>query len=102
MSRPSFFLEHAEKVMQFTRVMTDDDGCICTWIYDYDVNKVSGLISVDIEYPKGYDFRTPEEKLKKEQKGLNKTEMKYLNPLNGKQVSYQRYHQLIKEGKIKV
>lgn len=31
---------------------------------------------------------------------LPKTQRKYFNPINGKYVSYQRYHNLIKEGKI--
>lgn len=77
---------------QFTRTYTDDDGT--THIWKYDLDKFSrGPIETTVNYSK--------ESLSEGGKTKNnKIDQKYLNPANGKYVSYQRYHQLVKEGKI--
>jgi hypothetical protein len=68
---------------------TDEDGTIMTWYYDTD-RTISGPVKVDISYPKGYDFRTLEERLRDENKELPKTKRRYLNPANDKLVGYAR------------
>jgi hypothetical protein len=67
---------------QFTRTFIDDDGVNHVWKYDLD-KSTSGPIEVLISYPKGYLETT--ENIKN-----NKIDQKYLNPANGKYVSYQR------------
>jgi hypothetical protein len=76
-----------------TRTFIEDDGVISVWEYDPS-RHTNGPCEITMKYPK--DFLTKEQK----PQTLNKTEQKYLNPNNGKYVSYQRYQQLIKEGKV--
>jgi hypothetical protein len=76
------------------RTFIEDDGVVTTWEYDPSKTK-SGPCDVTIKYPK--DFMDIEQKATI---NTHKTKQKYLNPNNGKYVSYQRYQQLIKEGKI--
>lgn len=78
---------------KYTRTFVEDDGVVTIWEYDPEKN-TNGPYDVIIKYPK--DFLTLEQKSPQ----LSKTEQKYLNPNNGKYVSYQRYQQLIKEGKV--
>jgi len=80
-------------MQKHTRTFIDDDGVTSVWEYD-PAKSTNGPYDVTIKYPK--DFLTAEPV----QRVLNKTEQKYLNPNNGKYVSYQRYQQLIKEGKV--
>ena len=65
---------------KYKRVYHNEDGTKATWHYD----------KVDISYPKGYDFRTFEEKLHDENKKVPLTKRKYLNPANDKLVGYAR------------
>jgi hypothetical protein len=74
---------------KYKRVYTDEDGTIMTWHYDTD-RTTNGPVKVDISYPKGYDFRTIDERLCDENKELPKTRRKYLNPANDKLVGYTR------------
>ena len=67
----------------------DESGVIMTWHYDTD-RTTNGPVKVDISYPKGYDFRTFEEKLRDENKKVPLTKRKYLNPANDKLVGYAR------------
>ena len=60
-----------------------------TWYYDTN-RTTNGPVKVDISYPKGYDFRTFEEKLHDENKKVPLTKRKYLNPANDKLVGYAR------------
>lgn len=67
---------------QFTRTFINDDGTTCVWKYDLD-KSTSGPIETTTSYPKEYLGTV--EKTKD-----NKIDKKYLNPANGKYVSYQR------------
>ncbi len=71
---------------QFTRTYTDDDGT--TYIWKYDLDKFSrGPIETTVNYSK--------ESLSEGGKTKNnKIDQKYLNPANGKYVSYQRARML--------
>lgn len=75
----------------------DKEGVKSIWKYDLDITK-NGPIEVEQIYPKGYE--TPEELREKQNNKLPLTQREYLNPKNGKLVSYQRFKQLIKEGII--
>ena len=77
------------KTGKYKYVFTDDDGVITTWYYDTD-KTTSGPVKVECTYPKDYDFRTLDEKLRDENKKLPKTKRKYLNPANDKLVGYAR------------
>jgi len=77
---------------KYSTIFVNDDGVIDTWIYDLDKNPY-GPIETNFSYPKNYNLVSETQK-------DNKVDKKYLNPYNGKYVSYQRYHQLVKEGKI--
>ena len=70
---------------KFTRVYTNEDGSMDTWYYDLDIRK-SGPVSVEYE-PSQSIAKVLEDKIPKSQK-------KYLNPINGKMVSYCRARQL--------
>ena len=74
---------------KYKRVYHNKDGTKTTWYYDTDVT-VNGPVKVDVSYPKGYDFRTYEEKLNDENKKLPLTTRKYLTPANDKLVGYAR------------
>jgi hypothetical protein len=82
-------------MQKHTRTFTDDDGVISIWEYDPDKTN-SGPYEVTMKYPKDFMTSKPVERV------LSKTEQRYLNPYTGKYISYQRYQQLIKEGKIKL
>jgi hypothetical protein len=71
---------------QFTRTYIDDDGTTHTWKYDLDkFNR--GPIETTVTYLK--EYLTESGKVKD-----NKIDQKYLNPANGKYVSYQRARML--------
>ena len=90
--------QHLEdKPRQFKRVMADNDGVISTWTYDLDVFN-RGPILVENEYPK--DWKSSEEEHIIDERDLPITKRTFLNQDTGKFVSYQRYKQLLKEGKI--
>tara|TARA_R100001443_G_scaffold110855_1_gene123061 strand:+ start:304 stop:600 length:297 start_codon:yes stop_codon:yes gene_type:complete len=74
---------------KYKRVYHDEDGTKMTWHYDTS-RTTNGPVKVDISYPKGYDFRTFEEKLHDENKKVPLTKRKYLNPANDKLVGYAR------------
>ena len=78
----------------YTRTYKDDGGVTHTWYY-----KGKDLFKVTIDYPKGHMSDAEEQKLKN--KKLPKTKQRFTNPITGKEISHQRYQQLIKEGKIK-
>ena len=74
---------------KFTDEFTSEDGVINTWYYDTD-RTTRGPVKVTQSYPKDYDHRTIDEKLRDENKKLPKTKRKYLNPENDKLVGYAR------------
>jgi len=74
---------------KYKRVYHSEDGTKMTWYYDTN-RTTNGPVKVDISYPKGYDFRTFEEKLRDENKKIPLTKRKYLNPANDKLVGYTR------------
>ena len=75
-----------ESLRKFTRVYKHSDGIIATWVYDLD-KTTHGPLEVNFDYPKNYNF---EEEIKKRMEYQNKMDKKYLNPHNGKYVSYGR------------
>jgi hypothetical protein len=86
---------HEEDIpRQYIQTFIDDEGIKYTWKYDLDKFEY-GPIEVDVVYPSGYK---PIFEKQEEQKTINsKIPLKYqtfLNPKNGKQVSYQRAKQL--------
>lgn len=70
---------------KFTRKYTNEDGSVDTWYYDLNIRK-GGPVSVEFE-PTQSMVQVFEDKMPKSQK-------KYLNPTNGKMVSYCRARQL--------
>ena len=74
---------------KYKRVYHSEDGTKMTWYYDTN-RTTNGPVKVDISYPKDYDFRTFEEKLRDENKKVPLTKRKYLNPANDKLVGYTR------------
>ena len=88
-----------DQPIKFKREYKNDDGTIDTWNYDLNIRD-NGPVSVEITYPKSY--KSPQDVLEKQNEKLPLTQRMYLNPINGKMVSYQRYNNLIKEGKIKI
>lgn len=82
-SNETLAAEQAERPTKFERVYTDADGGKQVWKYDLNKNP-HGPIEVDIVYPKG--TKVAEEL----EASLPKTKRRYLNPKNGKFVSYQR------------
>lgn len=82
MSRPSLFLT-SEQPKQFTRVYESEDGIKETWTYDLDIFP-NGPINVDIEYPDSFIS------IEEMNEALPITKRKFLNPENGKMISYGR------------
>ena len=72
---------------KFTREFTNFIGIRSVWKYDLDAYP-NGPISVENFYPNGFVAD-----VEKENK-LPKTQRKYINPANGKEVSYGRAKQL--------
>jgi len=72
-------------VNKLNQSYTNEDGSMDTWYYDLDIRK-SGPVSVECE-PSQSMAKVLEDKMPKSQK-------KYLNPINGKMVSYCRARQL--------
>jgi len=72
---------------KFTREFTNFKGIRSVCKYDYDVYP-NGPISVETFYPSGFVSD-----VEKENK-LPKTQRKFINPANGKEVSYGRAKQL--------
>ena len=54
-----FYLYYMEKQIKYTRVYTNEDGSTDTWTYDWNKNKVSGILEV---------LSSPPPKQKKEKK----------------------------------
>lgn len=71
----------------FQREYKNLDGTIDIWKYDISKNP-TGPYEVEVIYPKS--FKSPSELLDKENDKLPLTKRKYINPVNGKLVSYQR------------
>lgn len=84
--RPKLQTEE-DKPRQFQRIYKDNDGVVSTWTYDLD-KFPNGPILVENEYPK--DWKSPSEEIEESQENLPITKRKYLNPKNGKLVSYAR------------
>lgn len=70
---------------------TNSDGTIDTWKFDPE-KSTSGAYEIEITYPKGYKHQN--EIIVKEQSNLPITKRMFLNPSNGKMVSYQRARML--------
>jgi hypothetical protein len=72
---------------KFERIYLDEDGTKQIWKYDITKN-ATGPYETTIEYPKGT------KSFEQIQELLPKTKRKYINPNNGKIVSYQRAKEL--------
>ena len=70
-----------------TKTFKSNDGVVSTWYYEKDRLNL-GPFKVTIDYPK--DWTSQEEDLKKKNKKISKTNQRFINPKNGKEVSYQR------------
>ena len=70
-----------------TKTFKSIDGVISTWYYEKDRLNL-GPFKVEIKYPD--DWTSQEEDLKKSNKKVAKTNQRFINPKNGKEVSYQR------------
>lgn len=64
------------------------DGIKHIWKYDWTKNPVNGIVETEIVYPKDYDDTLPDDN------SLPLTKRTWLNPANGKYVSYGRACQL--------
>jgi hypothetical protein len=72
---------------QYTQIITDKNNIKSIW--EYDLDKVpNGPLSVEIVYPKSYKSIIEEQE--KINATLPLTKRKFINPVNGKEVSYQR------------
>ena len=76
---------------QFIREYKEHTGQTEIWTYDLDKFS-NGPINVDINYPKNYE--SPLEKLNRVNKNLPITQQRFINPINGKEIGYQRAHSL--------
>ena len=76
------------KVSKFSVVYENKDGTKDTWTYDLN-KQPNGPLSVEIWYPKNYNFGTKEQDLVKKFKNAPLTQRKWMAP-SGKLVSYQR------------
>ena len=70
------------------RTYEETDGTKQVWQY----STTGDLMSVSIHYPKNYTSDAEDLKLKN--KKLPKTKQRFINPKNGKEVSYQRAKEL--------
>jgi hypothetical protein len=70
------------------RTYEDADGTKQVWQY----STTGDLMSVSIYYPKNYTSDAEDLKLKN--KKLPKSKQRFINPKNGKEVSYQRAKEL--------
>jgi hypothetical protein len=66
----------------------EDDGCVSVWKYDWEINKISGLVQTETIYPEGYV--DPQIEIEKANKKLPLFKQKFFNPSNGKMVGYAR------------
>ena len=82
-----------EKPIKFEKRYSDKDGIISVWKYDLS-KTTNGPISVELIYPKSYSTQTKEQDYDKKYKNAPLTQRKWINPKNGKEVSYQRARQL--------
>lgn len=74
-----------------TRVYKEKTGVTHTWYFEKDKLNL-GPYKVTIDYPKSYTSDTEDKK--QANKKLSKTKRRFINPKNGKEVSYQRAKQL--------
>jgi hypothetical protein len=77
-----------EPLRKFTREFQDHTGHRSVWTYDLDKNP-NGPIMTEQFYPKG-----SKEEPNETDESIPKTKRKYLNPKNGKMVSYLRAKEL--------
>jgi hypothetical protein len=70
-----------------TKTFKSIDGVISTWYYEKDRLNL-GPFKVEIKYPDNYT--SLEEDIKKKNKKVSKTNQRFINPKNGKEISYQR------------
>ncbi len=64
------------------------DGVKSIWYYDWNINKVNGLVRTENIFPKDFDDTLPDDD------SLPLTKRTFLNPANGKYVGYGRAVQL--------
>jgi len=88
--RPKTIIEE-EPPRKFERIYKSHSGETEVWKYNLDIQP-NGPIEVNITYSKG--FRPQSDIIEKNQSHLPKSKRKYLNPINGKMVSYQRAYNL--------
>jgi hypothetical protein len=82
----SYYKKKQEEIIQsrkFTKTFSNDQGIISIWKYDLD-KTTRGPVEVEQIYPK--DYISPIDKNKKP----SKSQQKYINPKNGKEISYYR------------
>lgn len=70
-----------------TKTFKSIDGVTSTWYYEKDRLNL-GPFKVEIKYPDNYT--SLEEDIKKKNKKVSKTNQRFINPKNGKEISYQR------------
>lgn len=74
-----------------TKTFKELNGVTHTWFFKKDQLNL-GPFKVTIDYPK--DYSSEEEDRKTSNKKVSKTKQRFINPNNGKEVSYQRAKQL--------
>jgi hypothetical protein len=79
--------EEAINLRKFTKEFTFSDGTKSIWKYNLD-KYPNGPYEVEQIYPK--DYQTVEQKIKKENKKVSKYDQKFINPVNGRLISYYR------------
>jgi hypothetical protein len=76
------------KPKKYTREYTNKDGVKSIWKFDWIKNPQNGLVETENIFPKDYDDTLPDDD------SLPLTKRTWLNPANGKYVSYGRAVQL--------
>jgi len=79
--------EEALSLRKFTKEFVHPDGTKSIWKYNLDKHP-NGPYEVEQIYPK--DYQTVEQKIKKENKKVSKYDQKFINPVNGRTISYYR------------
>ena len=79
--------EEAINLRKFTKEFTSSDGTKSIWKYNLD-KQPNGPYEVEQVYSK--DYVSVEDKFEKENKKVSKYQQKFINPVNGRTISYYR------------
>lgn len=79
--------EEAVNLRKFNKEFTFSDGTKSIWKFNLD-KFPNGPYEVEQVYPK--DYISVEDKFKKENKKVSKYQQKFINPANGRTISYYR------------